>query len=153
MPDIENDRIEKTVLIRAPRGRVWRAIADSERFGAWFGMKLESPFVEGEITRGHSTHPGYEHIRAELLIERIEPEHYLSLRWHPFAVDPTIDYTAEPMTLVEFQLEDAEGGTQLTIVESGFDRIPIARRAEAFRMNSQGWSGQAQNIARYVAGE
>jgi uncharacterized protein YndB with AHSA1/START domain len=145
------DRIEKRVVLRAPRSRVWRAITTAEEFGAWFRMNLDGEFAEGATIRGRITHPGYEHVTLEMLIERIEPERYFSYRWHPYAIDPAVDYSAEPTTLVEFHLQDADGGTALTIVESGFDRIPLARRAEAFRMDDQGWAGQIKNIARYVS--
>jgi uncharacterized protein YndB with AHSA1/START domain len=142
------DRIEKRILLRAPRSRVWRAITAPVEFGAWFGVKLEGPFVEGAMVRGKITHPGYEHLTFEMLVERIEPERYFACRWHPYAIDTNVDYSSEPTTLVEFRLDEAEGGTLLTIVESGFDRIPLARRAEAFRMNDQGWTEQAKNIER-----
>jgi uncharacterized protein YndB with AHSA1/START domain len=145
-----SDRIEKRVLLRAPRARVWRALVDSKQFGAWFGLALDAPFVAGASVKGRITHPGYEHLRAELAIERIEPERLFSYRWHPYAVDPKVDYSKEPMTLVEFQLEEAPSGVELRIVESGFDRIPLARRAEAWRMNDGGWSAQLTNIERYV---
>jgi uncharacterized protein YndB with AHSA1/START domain len=114
-------------------------------------VNLEGVFVEGATTRGKITHPGYEHVTMEMLIERMEPERYFSYRWHPYAIDPAVDYSAEPTTLVEFILEEAEGGTAVTIVESRFDRIPLARRAEAFRMNDRGWAGQINNLARYVS--
>jgi uncharacterized protein YndB with AHSA1/START domain len=145
------DAIEKTVTLRAPRSRVWRAITTAEEFGAWFQVKLEGAFAEGATIRGAITHPGYEHLTMEMLVERIEPERYFAYRWHPYAIDPKVDYSSEPTTLVEFRLEDASGGTALTIVESGFDRIPLARRAEAFRMNDGGWTGQMKNIERYVS--
>jgi uncharacterized protein YndB with AHSA1/START domain len=145
------DRIEKRVVIRASRSRVWRAIATAEEFGAWFRVDLEGVFAEGATVRGRITHPGYEHVRLELKIERIEPERYFSYRWHPNAIDTAADYSAEPTTLVEFILEDTEGGTAVTIVESGFDRIPLARRADAFRMNDQGWAGEIKNLERYVS--
>ena len=145
------DRIEKRVVLRAPRSRVWRAITTAEEFGAWFRMKLEGAFAEGATIRGRITHPGYEHVTLDMLVERIEHERYFSYRWHPYAIDPAVDYSAEPTTLVEFNLEDTEGGTALTIVESGFDRIPLARRAEAFRMNDQGWAGEIKNLERYVS--
>ena len=145
------DRIEKNVKLRAPRSRVWRAIATAEEFGAWFGVKLEGPFAEGATVRGKITHPGYEHLTMEMLVERIEPERYFAYRWHPYAIDTAVDYTSEPTTLVEFRLDEADGGTVLTIVESGFDRIPLARRAEAFRMNDQGWTEQLKNIERHVS--
>jgi uncharacterized protein YndB with AHSA1/START domain len=145
------DRIEKKVILRATRSRVWRAITNAEEFGAWFRVKLEGTFVEGATTRGKITHPGYEHLTMEMQVERIEAEQYFAYRWHPYAVDPAVDYSAEPTTLVEFRLEDADGGTLLTIVESGFDRIPLARREKAFRMNDQGWAGQTRNIERHVS--
>jgi uncharacterized protein YndB with AHSA1/START domain len=142
----ETDRIEKKVVLRAPRSRVWRAITSAEEFGEWFRVNLEGPFVEGSWVRGKITHPGYEHVTMEVQVERIEPETYFAYRWHPYAVDPTVDYSSEPTTLVEFRLEETDGGTLLTIVESGFDQVPFARRAEAFRMNDRGWAGQARNI-------
>ena len=145
------DRIERKVVLRASRSRVWRAIATVEEFGAWFRVNLEGVFAEGATVRGRITHPGYEHVILEMQVERIEPERYFSYRWHPYAIDPAVDYSAEPTTLVEFTLQDTEGGTALTIVESGFDRIPLARRAEAFRMNDQGWAGEIKNIERYVS--
>jgi uncharacterized protein YndB with AHSA1/START domain len=145
------DRIEKRVVIRASRSRVWRAITTAAEFGAWFRMDLEGEFVEGGTIRGRITHPGYEHLTVAMLVERIEPERHFSYRWHPYAIDPAVDYSAEPTTLVEFILEEAEGGTAVTIVESRFDRIPLARRGEAFRMNDQGWAGQIENLARYVS--
>jgi len=145
------DRIEKTVTLTAPRARVWHAIADARQFGEWFRVRLDGEFAVGATIRGHITYPGYEYITMEVVVERMEPERFFSYRWHPYAIDPKVDYSPEPMTLVEFTLEDAPGGTRLTIVESGFDRVPLARRAEAFRMNSDGWSEQMQNIERYVS--
>ena len=128
------DRIEKRVVLRAPRSRVWQALSNAKEFGTWFRMNLDGAFAEGRTVQAKVTIPGYEHLKVEMQVERIEPERYFSYRWHPYPSDPTVDYSAEPMTLVEFTLEDAEGGggTALTIVESGFDRIPLARRAEAF---------------------
>jgi uncharacterized protein YndB with AHSA1/START domain len=151
MPD--TNRIEKKVILRAPRSRVWRAITNAEEFGTWFRVKLESAFAEGAVVRGRITYPGYEHLTLEILVERIEPERYFAYRWHPYAIDPHVDYSPEPMTLVEFRLDEADGGTVLTIIESGFDRIPLARRAEAFRMNEQGWAEQTRNIERHVSQE
>lgn len=145
------DRIEKKIVIHASRSRVWRAIATAEEFGTWFRMNLDGEFVEGGTVRGRVTYPGYEHIQVEMQIERVEPERYFAYRWHPYPMDPAMDYSAEPTTLVEFILEEAEGGTTVTIIESGFDRIPLARRAEAFRMNEQGWAGQIRNLAQYVS--
>jgi uncharacterized protein YndB with AHSA1/START domain len=147
----ETDRIEKTVLLRAPRSRVWRAITAADEFGAWFGVRLEGPFSEGATVRGAITYPGYEHLTMELLVERIEPERYFAYRWHPYAVDAGVDYSSEPTTLVEFRLDDRNGTTALTIVESGFDRIPLERRAKAFKMNDGGWTEQAKNIERHVS--
>jgi uncharacterized protein YndB with AHSA1/START domain len=145
------DRIEKRFEVRAPRARVWRAIANANDFGAWFGMKLEGTFAARATVRGRLTVPGYDHLTLDLHVEQIEPERYFSYRWHPYAIDPKVDYSAEPTTLVEFRLEEIADGTAVTIVESGFDRIPLARRAEAYRMNDGGWTGQAKNLARYVA--
>ena len=145
------DRIEKRVVLRAPVSRVWRALTDAGEFGTWFGARMQGSFAEGATARGPIAHPGYEHLTMEFVVERIEPERYFSFRWHPYAVDPKVDYSGEPMTLVEFQLEAAPEGTLLTIVESGFDRIPLARRAEAFRMNEGGWTAQAKNIERHVS--
>jgi uncharacterized protein YndB with AHSA1/START domain len=148
---MSTDRIEKRVVLRAPRTRVWRAITNAEEFGTWFRIKLDGAFAAGSEVRGKITSPGYDHLTVDMLVERIDPERYFSYRWHPYPIDPKVDYSAEPTTLVEFKLEEAEGGTAVTIVESGFDRIPLARRAEAFRMNDQGWAGQIKNLERYVA--
>ena len=145
------DRIEKTATLTAPRARVWQAIADARQFGEWFRVRLDGEFAVGATIRGNITYPGYEYITMEVVVERMEPERFFSYRWHPYAIDPKVDYSPEPMTLVEFTLEDAPGGTRLTIVESGFDGVPLSRRAEAFRMNSDGWSEQMQNIERYVS--
>jgi uncharacterized protein YndB with AHSA1/START domain len=145
------DRIEKTLTLRASRSHVWRAITNAEEFGKWFGVKLDGAFAEGVAIRGTITHPGYDHLTMEMLIERMQPEEYFAYRWHPYAVDPGVDYSAEPTTLVEFRLEAVAGGTTLVIIESGFDRIPVARRAEAFRMNDSGWAAQLMNIERYVS--
>jgi uncharacterized protein YndB with AHSA1/START domain len=144
------DRIEKTLTVKAPRSRVWRAITDANQFGEWFKAKLDGDFAPGKTIYAKITYPGYEHLTMELAIDRLEPERLFSFRWHPYAVDPKVDYSPEPMTLVEFTLDDAPGGTRLSIVESGFDRIPLARRAEAFRMNDGGWAEQIRNIERYV---
>jgi uncharacterized protein YndB with AHSA1/START domain len=145
------DRIEKTIVLRAPTTRVWRALADAEEFGTWFRVKFDEPFAEGKTVRGRITYPGYEGIGLEILIERMDHERLFAFRWHPYAVNPDIDYSTEPTTLVEFRLAAEVGGTRLTIVESGFDRIPSARRAEAFRMNEGGWAEQILNIERHVS--
>ena len=144
------DRIEKSVILRAPRSRVWRAISSAEEFGAWFGVSLEGALTPGARVLGKITTPGYEHLTMEISVERLEPERLLSYRWHPYAIEPGVDYSSEPTTLVEFQLEEVAEGTRLTLTESGFDQIPLARRAEAFRMNDQGWAEQMKNIARHV---
>jgi uncharacterized protein YndB with AHSA1/START domain len=144
------DKIEKRVVLKASQSRVWRAISDSAEFGTWFEMRFDAPFAEGEAIRAHVLVKGYEHLTAEFEIVRIAPEEYFAYRWHPYAVDPAVDYSGEPTTLVEFRLEPSGQDTVLTIVESGFDQIPAARRAEAFRMNEGGWTGQVRNIERYV---
>ena len=148
---MSTDRIEKSIVLRAPRALVWRAIANAEEFGAWFGAKLEGGFAPGARVTGRITTPGYEHVIMDITIERVDPERLFSYRWHPYAIEPGVDYSGEPTTLVEFRLEDAAGGTRLTVIESGFDRIPVSRRAEAFRMNDQGWAEQMKNIERHVA--
>src|SRR5436309_824913 len=147
---VSTDRIEKRVVLRAPRTRVWRALTDAAEFGTWFRVKLEGAFTEGKWIRGRLAVPGHEGVTLELLVERIEPERYFAYRWHPYAVDPAVDYSAAPTTLVEFTLEDTAGATALTIVESGIDRIPLTRRAEAFRMTENGWTGQIKHLAKYV---
>jgi uncharacterized protein YndB with AHSA1/START domain len=150
MTKSSTDLIEKEIVVRAPRARVWRAITDHREFGKWFQAEMKDPFVPGARSHGRITHPGYEHLTFEVLVERMEPEHLFSLRWHPYAVDPQQDYSHEPTTLVEFELEELPQGTRIRVRESGFDQIPLARRAEAFRMNSDGWAQQLQNVARYV---
>ncbi len=117
----DTNRIEKKVILRSPLSRVWRAITNSAEFGQWFGVKFESPFLEGSPIRGKITYPGYEHLTMEVVVERIEPEKYFAYRWHPYAIDPAVDYSSEPTTLVEFLLEPLDSGTSLTIIESGFD--------------------------------
>jgi uncharacterized protein YndB with AHSA1/START domain len=144
------DRIEKSIELKAPVSRVWRALTDHREFGTWFRVKLDGPFVPGEVSRGQITYPGYEHIRWEAVVQKMEPERLFSFTWHPYAIDPKEDYTGEPPTLVEFTLEAMATGTLLRVVESGFDRIPKKRRSEAFRMNERGWGAQVENIARHV---
>ena len=145
------DRIEKHFEVSATRSRVWRAISDAAEFGTWFGMKLDRPFAPGATVLGRLTIPGYDHVSVELQVERVEPESYFSYRWHPYAIDPAIDYRPEPMTLVEFRLEETASGTTVSITESGFDRLPASRRAEAFRMNEGGWASQSRKLASYVS--
>lgn len=151
MEPAASDRIEKKIVLRAPRARVWRALTDAAEFGAWFGVKLEGAFVAGRSVRGKMTHPGYSHLSMEVTVERIEEPGLFSFRWHPYAIDPKVDYSSEPTTLVELRLAEVPEGTLLTVVESGFDKIPPARRAEAFRMNSHGWQAQLENIQRHVS--
>jgi uncharacterized protein YndB with AHSA1/START domain len=146
------DRIERKVLIKAPRARVWRALSDAGEFGDWFGVNFKGKtFVAGMHIQGKITYPGYEHLNMDVLIERIVPEQLLSWRWHPAAIDPKVDYSQEPTTLVEFELKGINGDTMLTVVESGLDKIPLARRADVFRMNSSGWDEQMENIKKHVA--
>ena len=146
------DHIEKTIMLRAPKARVWRALTNADEFGTWFRVKLESGFAVGTTVTGKVTYPGYEHVTFSVNVERMDAERLFSLRWHPAAVDPKVDYSKEPTTLVEFRLEEVKDGTMLTVVESGFDRIPAGRRDEAFRMNNEGWSIQLENIQRHVTG-
>jgi len=146
-----SDRIEKRIELAAPLSRVWRALTDHREFGRWFRVEIDGPFVPGQVSRGRVTYPGYEHLAWEAVIERMEPERLFSLTWHPAAVDPAMDYSREPRTLVEFRLEKAGSGTLLTVTESGFDKIPAERRREAFRLNEGGWSEQVRNIQAHVA--
>jgi uncharacterized protein YndB with AHSA1/START domain len=151
--DTPTDRIERSILLRATRSRVWRALSDSREFGAWFGVDFKgTPFVAGRSIRGRITYPGWEHIEMEIWIERMEPERLLSWRWHPAAIEPGVDYSQEPTTLVVFELHEGEGGVLLTVVESGLDQIPIARRATVLRLNTSGWDEQMQSVEKYVAG-
>jgi uncharacterized protein YndB with AHSA1/START domain len=144
------DRIEKTIELNAPVSRVWRALTDHREFGTWFRTELEGPFVKGQVTRGRVTYPGYEHLRWEATVQKIEPERLFSFTWHPYAVDPSQDYSDETPTLVEFTLEPTATGTLLRVVESGFDKLPAHRRDEGFRMNEGGWAIQLTNIAEHL---
>jgi uncharacterized protein YndB with AHSA1/START domain len=146
-----NDRIEKRIELKATVSRVWRALTDYREFGEWFRVKFEGPFVAGQVSRGQITHPGYEHVRMEIVVQKIEPERLFSYTWHPYAIDPKVDYSGETPTLVEFTLEKSANGTLLVVTESGFDKIPSERRAEAFLMNDNGWAQQVKNIESYVA--
>jgi uncharacterized protein YndB with AHSA1/START domain len=147
---MSTDRIEKRIVLRAPRARVWQVLANAETFGEWFGVKLKGSFAPGARLAGEVTHKGYEHVRFEIAVERMEPEKLFSWRWHPNAIDPKIDYSGEPTTLVVFELEETAEGTVLTVVESGFDGIPLTRRLEAYRGNEKGWESQMKAIERYV---
>lgn len=144
------DRIEKTVELKAPVSRVWRALTDYREFGAWFRVRLDGPFEPGRTVRGQITYPGYEHLKWEAVVQKMEPERLFSFTWHPYAIDPNQDYSSEVPTLVEFTLEKIAAGTLLRVVESGFDKLPDKRRLEAFRMNEDGWSEQMKNIAQHV---
>jgi uncharacterized protein YndB with AHSA1/START domain len=147
------DRIHKQVLLHATRARVWRALADMREFGGWFGVRLpDGPFVAGAQVEGPISYPGYEHVTMRLTVEQVEPERLLSFRWHPNSVDPNVDYEREPTTLVVFELHDADAGVLLTVDESGFDRLPAERRAEAYRGNEGGWEQQLRNIEEHVGG-
>ena len=145
------NEIRKHLLIQAPQSRVWHAITDSAQFGAWFNVRLESPFVVGQTTSGQITYKGWEHVRFTLRTEALEPETRFAYCWHPYAIDMNKDYSSEPMTLVEFLLERQDGGTLVTVVESGFDRLPRERIDEAFRMNERGWEEQLRNVQAHVA--
>jgi uncharacterized protein YndB with AHSA1/START domain len=159
---ITKDTIEKKMLLRAPLHRVWRAISNSSEFGNWFGVTFDGPFVAGAPLRGAITgtkvdpevaklqepHEGKE---FNIIVEQIEPERMFSFRWHPYAIEPEKDYTNEPTTLVTFRLTETAEGVELTITESGFDRIPLERRAKAFEANEGGWSHQMNLISKYLA--
>ncbi len=146
-----NDRIAKRIELKAPVSRVWRALTDYREFGEWFGVKLEGPFVPGQVARGRITHPGYEHLTWEAVVQAMETEKLFSFTWHPYSVDPKVDYSQETPTLVEFRLEKIPNGTLLQLTESGFDKIPSHRQREAFRRNDEGWTAQMKNVESYVA--
>jgi uncharacterized protein YndB with AHSA1/START domain len=159
---MDTDSIQKITILRAPRSRVWRAISDSAEFGSWFGMRIDGPFAPGTVMKCAITpttadaeiaaaQKPYEGTAFEIVIDRIEPERHFSFRWHPYAVEKGIDYSVEPSTLVVFELEDAPEGTRLTLTESGFDQIPLERRAKAFEMNDGGWTAQMMLIEKYLA--
>lgn len=145
-----NDRIEKRIELKASVSRVWRALTDYREFGEWFRVKIDGPFVPGQVSIGHITYPGYEHLKWEAVVQKMETERLFSFTWHPYAVDPKMDYSKEPSTLVEFRLEETASGTLLLLTESGFDKIPAERRSEAFRMNDGGWTQQMKNIEEHV---
>ena len=152
MDTTTTDRIRKELVLKAPRARVWKAISDPVEFGNWFRVDFSGvTFKAGSPAHGKMTYPGHEGALFEMVVDRIEAPRLFSFRWHPYGIDPNVDYSAEPMTLIEFELEEVGGGTKLTITESGFDAIPLARRAEAFRMNDEGWSEQIRNVEAYVS--
>ena len=148
------NRIEKRIELKAPVARVWRALTDYREFGAWFRVKLEGPFAVGQVSRGHMTYPGYEHVVWEAAIERMEPERLFSFRWPQIPrldkVEYSPDYTESPRTLVEFRLEATAAGTLLTVTESGFESVPADWRLEAVQRNAGGWEQQLKNIEGYV---
>ena len=146
-----SDRIEKRIELKAPVARVWRAITDHREFGQWFRVALDAPFEPGKDSHGHMLHPGYEHVKWNATVQEMQPEHLFSFSWRPYAIEPGVDYSSEPQTLVEFRLEAIPEGTLLVITESGFDGIPEHRRSEAFRMNERGWEAQLRNVERHVA--
>jgi uncharacterized protein YndB with AHSA1/START domain len=152
MTVMNTDRIEKSVVLRAPRTRVWHALTDAGAFGQWFGVEFAGPFAPGAQVSGRITHPGYEHLPFDITIERMEPERLFTWRWHPNAVEPGVDYSTEPTTLVTFELAEVADGTRLTVVETGFDGIPLGRRATAYRGNDSGWTQQMVAIERYLSG-
>ena len=147
---IMTDRIERSVALNAPIETVWRALADSKEFSEWFRVKLEGPFAPGNAASGHITHPGYEHIKWNAVIQKMDEPRLFSFTWHPYAVEPGVDYSGEEPTLVEFRLEPVAGGTLLTLVETGFDAVPEQRRAKAFEMHENGWTEQMKNIKAHV---
>ena len=144
------DRIEKTIDLNAPVEKVWRALTDHNEFGEWFRVKLDGPFIPGEISHGRMTYPGYEHVKWTAMIKEMMAPRYFAFSWHPYAIEPDVDYSGEAPTLVEFRLEPISNGTRLTLVESGFDALPSHRRPDAFRMNESGWAQQLKNIQAYV---
>lgn len=146
------DRIEKRIEMKAPVERVWRALTDSAEFGQWFQVKIDAPFAVGQPSRGHITLPGYEHVKWEAQIVAMEPPRLFAFTWHPYAVDPKVDYSGEPPTRVEFHLEPTAGGTRLIVVETGFDALPEHRRPDCLRMNDSGWATQIENIKAHVGG-
>jgi len=159
---MNTDRIEKQIVLKATRGRVWRALSDSTEFGIWFGMKFDGPFSPGARMRGRivpttvnaevgKAQKQHQDLAVEIQIEQMEPERLFSFRWHPHAVDRAADYSAEPTTLVTFALEEVAGGVRLTVTESGFDQIPLDRRAKAFTANEQGWGIMIGVLVEYLA--
>jgi uncharacterized protein YndB with AHSA1/START domain len=147
---MDSNRIEKSIELNAPVSRVWQALTDHRQFGEWFRVHLDAPFQPGQRSTGHITHPGYEHVKWQVQVQKIEPEHTFSFTWHPYAIDPAVDYSHETPTLVEFTLTATPTGTLLRLVESGFENVPAARRPKAFLMNDGGWAAQMHNIEAYV---
>ena len=149
------EKIEKRIELKAPISRVWCALTDHREFGEWFRVKLDGPFVPGQVSTGQMTYPGYEHVKWEAVVQKMEPERLFSFTWpHPKSHDKanySPDYSKDPRTLVEFRLERTAAGTLLTLTESGFENLPDDLRLEAFRRNDGGWTEQMKNIERYLA--
>jgi len=146
-----DNRIEKHVEIDAPVSRVWSALTDHVEFGEWFQVNVNGPFAPGAVACGRITRPGFEHVLWEVVVQKMEAERLFSFTWHPYSVDPDVDYSKEAPTLVEFELESTSSGTLLHLTESGFDKIPADRRLEAFCMHEGGWSEQIKNIENHIA--
>jgi uncharacterized protein YndB with AHSA1/START domain len=144
------DKIEKQFVVGATIGRTWRALADAREFGLWFQVDFDAPFFPGQRVTGRVRIAEYKDLRFDMVIERMDAPEYLTLRWHPHAVDPAADYAKERPTLVEFRLTEVPGGTQVEITESGFEQVPLARRAEAYRAHAQGWEQQVLNLRGYL---
>ena len=158
---MNQNRIEKQIVLNAPRERVWQAIVDSRRFGTWFGIEFEGPFVEHARTPGRivptqvddkvaAMQEPWVGMACDFFVERIQPMDRFAFRWYAYPEGPDEDPDGNTMTLVEFHLQDADGGTRLTITESGFERVPAAHRAKAFTDNEGGWAMQVQLIAKYL---
>jgi uncharacterized protein YndB with AHSA1/START domain len=158
---MDSDQIQKKILLHAPLKRIWSALADSKEFGAWFGMKFDGPFTPGAHLRGTivptkvnaevaKAQQKYEGMPVEITIEKMEPERLFSFRWHPYAIEQDVDYSVEPTTLIEFLLQETKDGVMLTVTESGFDQIPLARRVKAFTANEQGWGMALKVIEEYL---
>lgn len=148
-----NTCIEKRLELKASVSRVWRALTDHREFGAWFNVRLDGPFVPGQPSQGYLTYPGYEHVKWQAVVQKMQPERLFSFTWHPYAVDPEVDYSHETPTLVEFRLQQIPTGTLLLLTESGFDKVPADRRMQALRMNEGGWTRQMKNIEHHVAAQ
>ena len=158
---MNTDRIEKRILLHAPLQRVWRALSDSAEFGSWFGVRFTEPFAPGAHIRGviapttvnaqvAEAQKPYEGMPFDITIEDMEPERRFSFRWVPYAVEPGVDYSVEPTTLVVFTFAETPEGVLFTVTESGFDRIPLERRAKAFSANEGGWGMAVQLIDQYL---
>lgn len=145
-----SNTIEKSIEIKASRSRVWKALTDSKEFGTWFGIKIEGPFAVGEVSKGMFTIDGFTHVPWSSTIKAMEEPGYFAYTWHPYAVDPEVDYSGEPETLVEFWLEETSGTTLVKVRETGFDNLPPHRIADALRANTNGWGFQLENIKKYA---